>query len=204
MRAAALPILMLVAGCSLVRQPAVMVPQQTNAWRSVATADDRDRLRDWRKSFTDALAAARAAGHSAEIDREGALLKPDAALGGSVPDGLYRCRLIKLGAKVPGLLDYIAYPAFTCRVETQRRRHFAKLTGSQRVMGIIFPDSPLRDVLLGTLVLGDEQRALQYGVDENRDIAGFVERIGDRRWRVVLPAPHFESKLDVIELVPGN
>ena len=33
-------------------------------------------------------------------------------------------------------------------------------------------------------------------------MAGLVERIGDNRWRLVFPYPHFESTLDVLELVP--
>ena len=47
------------------------------------------------------------------------------------------------------------------------------------------------------------RRALQYGQDETRDVAGFVERIGPNRWRLVMPQPHFESQLDVMELVPS-
>jgi hypothetical protein len=57
-------------------------------------------------------------------------------------------------------------------------------------------------VFLGTLVLGDELQFLQYGQDENRDIAGFIERIGPARWRLIMPKPHFESQLDVMELIP--
>jgi hypothetical protein len=59
-------------------------------------------------------------------------------------------------------------------------------------------------VFLGTLQLGDEQRALQYGRDRERDMAGVVERIGERRWRLVLPYPHFESTIDIVELVPAD
>ncbi len=36
----------------------------------------------------------------------------------------------------------------------------------------------------------------------DRDMAGVLERIGERRWRLVLPYPRFESLLDVVELVP--
>ena len=197
-----------VTGCTMLRQPPAMIPQPTSDWRSVATADDRARLRDWRSAFVRAIAAARAGGHGADIAREGALLMPDAALAGPpIPDGDYRCRIIKVGSKGLGMLDYIAYPFFTCRIDTrtgatEERRHFAKLTGSQRAMGVIFPDSAMRQVLLGTLVLGDEARALAYGVDETRDVAGMIERIGPNRWRLVMPSPHFESQLDVMELVP--
>ena len=53
-----------------------------------------------------------------------------------------------------------------------------------------------------TLVLGDEARAMQYGRDRERDVAGYVERIGSNRWRMIMPRPHFESQMDVLELVP--
>jgi hypothetical protein len=33
-------------------------------------------------------------------------------------------------------------------------------------------------------------------------MVGVVERIGENRWRLVLPYPHFESTIDILELVP--
>ena len=188
------------------RQPSGMVSQWTRDWRQVATSDDRGRLRDWRRAFVGAVAAARKAGHAAELDREGALFVPDAALGGGpIPNGTYRCRTFKLGAKTEGMLDYVSYPAFFCRIGQEKDlQSFAKLTGSQRQVGLIFPGDQLRQVFLGTLVLGDERRAMQYGQDETRDVAGFVERIGPARWRLVMPKPHFESQLDILELVPSS
>ena len=176
---------------------------QAPAWQMAATEADRARLRDWRGAFTRALEQARAAGHGADIAGEGALLDPDAALGGPIPNGDYRCRVIKVGAKSEGLLDYIAYPAFRCRIDQGAPQRFTKLTGSQRQVGLIYPADQLRSVFLGTMVLGDEAQAYRYGVDSERDLAGWVERIGDRRWRIVFPYPHFESVVDVIELVPA-
>ena len=175
-------------------------------WRQIATPDDRERLRDWRSAFTFALQSATKAGHAAEIAREGALLEPDAALaGGPIPNGDYRCRVIKLGAKSPGMLDYIGYPAFICRIGPGAGlQSFAKLTGSQRQVGLVFPGDAMRQVFLGTVVLGDERRAMQYGRDEERDVAGFVERIGPNRWRMLMPKPHFESQIDVLELIPSG
>src|SRR3546814_14282978 len=81
---------------------------------------------------------------------------------------------------------------------------FRSLSGSQRPVGLIFPDNLKRQIFLGTLELGDEEMALNYGSDRMRDMAGLVERIGDNRWRLVLPAPAYESLLDVIELVPAG
>jgi len=199
-----LPLLLIANACGTVRQSAGMVPQWSNDWRQVATDNDRKRLRDWRSALVSGLDAARKAGHGAEIDREGALLDPDAALpGGTIPNGAYACRVIKVGAKSAGLLDYISYPPFACRIEQERDlQGFAKLTGSQRQVGLIFPNDALRQVFLGTLVLGDEREARQYGQDETRDVAAFVERIGPDRWRMVMPRPAFESQTDVMELRP--
>jgi hypothetical protein len=191
------------AGCSRM-QPSTAVVQPASDWRAVATKEDRARLRDWRTAFTSALAAARASGHSADIAREGSLLDPDSAIGGPIPDGAYRCRVIKVGAKSEGMLDYVAYPYFRCEVRQKGAvQSFAKLNGSQRQVGLVFSNDQLRQVFLGTLMLGDESRAMEYGVDPGRDVAGFVERIGPQRWRLIMPSPNFESQIDVMELVPA-
>lgn len=188
----------------MIEQPSGLIPRWTTAYKQVISENDRVRLRDWRKTFEDALAAARSKGHATEIAREGALLDPDAAQAGpAIPNGMYRCRVIKLGAKDPGNLDYVSYAGFSCRVRAERQlQRVAKLSGSQRYVGLIFPGDAIRNVFLGTLVLGDERRALQYGQDDQRDVAGYVERIGPNRWRLLMPQPHFESKFDVMELVP--
>ena len=195
-------VLLTLAACA--NQPGAVVPRPSLDWRDVVTVSDRDRLREWRTAFVDSMRAARAAGHSADIDREGALLDPDAALGGGpIPNGDYRCRVIKLGVKSQGLLDYVSYPAFDCRItQAGQVQDFAKLTGSQRQIGSIFPGDPLRQVFLGTLVLADENRAMRYGRDTERDVAGYVENIGPNRWRLIMPRPHFESQMDVMQLVP--
>ena len=198
--------LLVLSGCAEFQQTPGVIAQPASDWQTVATQSDRERLRKWRSAFVDALRSARTGGHSADIAREGVLLDPDAALGGArIPNGDYRCRVIKIGAKDAGLLNYVSYPFFTCRVHQEGvLQGFAKLTGSQRQVGSIFPGDPLRQVFLGTLVLGDETRAMQYGLDTERDVAGFVERIGPDRWRLIMPRPHFESQMDVMELVPSS
>lgn len=193
------------SSCSVIEQPSGLIARYTTAWKEVATEDDRQRLADWRKTFVAALDSARKAGQGAKISSEGALLDPDSAIAPSaIPNSLYRCRIIKIGAKDNGNLPYIAYPAFYCRVKAERGlQRFNKFGGSQRIVGLIFPGDAVRQIFLGTLVLGDETRALQYGQDQMRDIAGYVERIGASRWRIIMPKPHFESQLDVLELVPS-
>lgn len=192
------------AGCNVLTGPRDIIGPGAGEWRTAATGADRQRLRDWRTAFVEAIGKARAGGHGAAIAAEGTLLDPDAAMvGGPIPNGEYRCRVIKLGARQAGMLDYVAYPPFACRVRQEKgRQGFAKLSGSQRPVGVIFPGDPLRQIFLGTLVLGDEDRAMQYGRDAERDLAALVERIGPARWRMIFPRPAFESTLDVIELVP--
>ena len=192
------------AGCDVIEQPSGLIPRWTTAYKQVISENDRVRLRDWRKSFEGALDAARKAGHTADVAREGALLDPDAALASpAIPNGMYRCRVIKLGAKEADNLAFASYPGFSCRVRAQRTlQRLTKLSGSQRYVGLIFPGDAIRNIFLGTLVLGDERRAMQYGQDEKRDVAGYLERIGANRWRLVMPQPHFESRFDVMELVP--
>ena len=194
------------SACAALPQSGPSPIAPSSDWRAVVTASDRQRLRDWRTAFTKALEQARKAGHSSEIVNEGALLEPDAGLGPApIPNGRYKCRVIKVGAKSEGLLDYIAYPAFDCRIEQQGAlQSFTKLTGSQRHVGLIFADSPLRQVFLGTLVLGDEARAMEYGRDPDRNLAGWIARIDDNRWRLILPYPRYESTIDVVELVPAS
>ena len=177
MRTLLLASVLALSACATSRQPA----SAPSDWRSVAAESDRKRLRDWRGDFANALAKARAAGHGAAIDAEGRLLMPDAALGGPLPNGDYRCRIIKLGARGEGLLDYVAYPGFACRVAQQGGlQYFAKLTGSQRPMGRIYPADAMRGVFLGVLMLGDETRPMRYGSDPDRMVAGWVERIEPR------------------------
>lgn len=173
-------------------------------WRSIATPHDRERLRGWRAAWTEAVRLAEGSGHHAAIAGEGALLDPDAAIDWrDPPPGTYRCRVLKIGAKTRGMSDFLAYPPFTCRIRQEGAlMSFAKLTGSQRPLGHFLPYHGQRMVFLGTLQLGDETRPLQYGRDRERDMAGVVERIGERRWRLVLPYPAFESTIDVVELVP--
>ena len=198
----------LLTGCATMNRQfdreGALIDAPTTGWRAAATPADRIRLRDWRTAFVAGLRQARASGAVARIDAEGALLVPDAALPApKLPDGDYACRTLKIGAKQAGASGFLSYPVFTCQVRASGSlQAFIKLTGSQRPIGRIFPDDTMRSVFLGTLMLGDESRAMQYGGDPDRDMAGYVERIGPRRWRLLLPSPTFESTIDVIELVP--
>lgn len=196
----------LLSGCTQLPGRPHIDTLETRSWRQAATADDRARIANWRATFVAAVADARANGHDAQIDTLGLLADPDAAMPyAPPPSGDYRCRVIKIGAKSQGMLHYVDYPWFTCRIRIEQDLlGFAKLTGSQRPVGLLFPDDEFRSVFLGTLVLGDEERAMRYSADPDRDVAGLLQRVGEDRWRLVLPEPRFESMLDIIELAPAR
>lgn len=193
---------------ALSAQPSPALAQdgdESGRWRDVATERDRTRIRGWRRAWVEALAEARQH-NAAEVESAGALLEPDAGLSPpALPPGNYRCRTIKLGSQGNSDLNYIAYPWFTCRVARDGDTlSFRRLGGSQRPVGHIHAAGQRRMIFLGSLQLGDERRVLRYGTDADRDLAGIVERVGPRRWRLVFPRPTFESIVDVIELVPAG
>jgi hypothetical protein len=187
-------------------RPMVQVepPPPSNVWKGVVTQADQDRLSRldaaWQQGLTEA-----GKNFSAEIRKEGALLKPHAALARPAPTpGSYNCRLIKLGQAVPKTRAYESFKPFFCYVEVEGPLlTIVKQTGSQRPAGRLWEDdSPDRLIFLGSLALGDEDQPLAYGDDPKRDMAGVFERIGPFRWRLVIPWPQSTSKLDVFELTP--
>ena len=107
----------------------------------LATEDDRRRLRDWRDAWTEALDQARAAGHGAEIAREGALLEPDAALGRrrAAARRLSTAGRSSSAPRSPAcsIMSPIPPSAAGSRRDGERL-DFTKLTGSQRPVGRLF------------------------------------------------------------------
>lgn len=201
------PVLLL-AGCSTsgsTTGAAIFPSGHIGDWRTVVTPGDRERLREWRDAFVGALGEARRAGFTNAIERHAALLDPDAGLHEPIPPGRYRCRTVKLGTIKAGLVPYKLYPFHECAVARDGGvASFTALGGLQRPTGRIFNAGDGRQIFLGTLMLGDETRALNYGRDTERDMAGIVEKIGERTWRLVLPYPHFESRIDIVEIAPAT
>ena len=175
-------------------------------WHDLITDPDHLRLRAWRKAMVDGLTKARTSGNGAKIAAEGRLLDPDAGLDDAkLPVGFYSCRVIKLGAKTAGHDDYVAYPAHRCQVRPSGSvTKLVELNGLQNPSGKLYQDGPSRVVFLGTMILGDEVKAIAYGRDADRDIVGIVQRVEPKRWRMIMPQPAWESLADVLELTPEN
>ena len=185
-------------------QPVVEVLDQL-AWQGIASAEDTMRINRIKDAWEQALDETQSKGFRRVVEAEGELLKPDAALPRPAPTpGSYRCRVIKLGTQQDKGLAFNAYKPFFCYVEVEGDLlTIVKQTGSQRPAGRLYPDAnDNRLIFLGTLALGTEEAPLAYGENAQRDMAGVFERVATFRFRLVIPWPRYESKLDVIELVP--
>lgn len=175
-------------------------------WRGIITAIDRDRYQRRDAAWTLALEQAQRQRGSGDLASVGDLIRPRATRGRvAPPPGDYRCRTVKLGSQGgEDGLGYVVYGWFACRIEqTPRGLKFSKLTGSQRPSGLLFPEDDRHMILLGSLALAAEPPANSYGRTPDRDLVAILERIGEARWRLVLPWPQNESNLDLIELVPA-
>lgn len=200
-----LTILSLGSGCGTVsakRKPQMAMVSAD--WKTAITVRDMERVRNWRSAFVKALDQAQARGNRASMAREGVLLDPDASLGGALPPaGAYRCRKIRIGETAGAA--YVVFPPIGCAITDEGEvMGFATTGGMQRAVGLIFAGDDKRAIFLGTMMIGDEIRAIDYGRDATRDMAGAVERIGTDRWRLILPYPGFGGTMDVIELLPAR
>lgn len=175
-------------------------------WRGIVTAGDRDRYNRIDAAWDLALQQARRQRGSGDLASTGDLIDPGAGRPSvAPPPGDYRCRTVKLGSQGgEDGLGYVVYGWFDCRIEqTPNGLKFLKLTGSQRPAGLLFPENDRRMVLLGSMALASEPPANSYGQRPDRDLIAVLERIGEARWRLVIPWPQYESNLDLIELVPA-
>lgn len=206
----------LLAGCATTPPPPPPPPPPSapdapggavlSDWRGVITAADRDRYQRRDAAWTLALQQAKRQPGSGDLSSLGDLIEPGAARPSVTPPvGAYRCRTVKLGSQGGDEgLGYVVYGWFACRIEqTSAGLKFSKLTGSQRPSGLLFPENDRHMVFLGSMALASEPAARSYGQRPERDMVAVVERIGERRWRMVIPWPANESNLDLIELVPA-
>ena len=179
-------------------------PPKSDVWKQVATSADEDRISRLGLAWSEALSDVRRT-NADDLRREGALLRPRAALPRPAPTpGSYNCRLIKLGKASPKTRAYESFKPFFCYVEVEGDLlTIVKQTGSQRPAGRLWEDDDAnRMIFLGSLALGDEEQPLAYGDDPKRNMAGVFERIAPFRWRLIIPWPQSTSKLDVFELTP--
>jgi len=166
-------------------------------WKERIDSADAARLAALPARWASALAAARPR-FAAALAREGALLDPTRALSHpALPPGAYRCRLVTLGAS-----GYRSAPPGFCQVGDEgTSQSFARLTGTERPSGWLFPDGDTRLVFLGAYATG-KARAPVYGAAPGRSVPGLVERIAPFRWRLTLLPAGQASGLTVYDITP--
>lgn len=160
------------------------------------TANDRQRLDEYGETRKAALEQARSALPADVAILDGLLAKPLLSFSGFDMTGDWRCRTIKVG----GITDLTVYGWFKCRVTDDGAGwQLEKLTGSQRTKGRFFDDQDKRLIYLGVGYVNDDP-APAYGAGPESDQVGYAFRTGPKDWRIEFPAPHYESKLDILEL----
>lgn len=173
-------------------------------WRQVAKAADASALGRLDQAWRLGRAEAEDKGFADQVEALGPLVDPNAALTGRLqpPPGNYRCRTIKLGSKDEKGPAFLSYPNFRCTVELTPGGDLilTKTTGSQRSRGLLYPHSDNQLVFLGAQAWGDETTWPTYGQTRERDQIGVLERLGPQRWRLVIPWPKQEAKLEILEL----
>lgn len=164
--------------------------------QKLMTPADKVRLEKYEETRKTALDEAKAGGNAAEVAALDALLAkpllsmPDFDLGGE-----WRCRTTKVG----GLSPLVVYGWFKCRVgDDGSGWRLEKTSGSQRTTGRFYDDGEKRMIYLGSFyVAGETPKA--YGSGPESDQVGYAFRSGPAEWRIEFPAPHYESKLDILE-----
>lgn len=175
-------------------------------WHAVTSSADASRLGRLAQAWRLGRAEAEDKGFAAEVEALGPLVDPNAGQSGRLqpPPGSYRCRSIKLGSHGPGGPGYRDHPVSRCVIELTPGGDLilTQATGSERTRGLLYPDTDRRLVFVGARALGAEEAGYPtYGQRPERDQIGVLERVGSRRWRLVLPWPKQESKLEIVELV---
>lgn len=160
------------------------------------TPADKVRLQNYGEVRKAALAEAEAGGAQADVETLDALLaKPFISFQGFDMTGSWQCRTIKAG----GLAPLIVYGWFNCRVSDDGSGWLLeKLSGSQRTKGRFYDDNEKRLIYLGSFfIAGDTPKP--YGSGLESDQVGYAFRTGPAEWRIELPSPYYESKLDILE-----
>ena len=162
---------------------------------NLITAADRKRLDEYGQTRLTALAEARK-GEPADVAVLDALVaKRMISFQSFDMTGNWQCRTIKAG----GPAELVIYGWFKCRVtDNGAGWMLEKLSGSQRTAGRFFDDGDKRLIYLGSGFIAGE-RIKPYGKGPETDQAGYAFRTGPSEWRIEFPAPHYESKLDILE-----
>jgi hypothetical protein len=196
------------AGCQTPSPPPTaarpsVVLEEPEEWRSAASDADAAMLEALPATWTQALSETRRR-YGRAIAAEGELLEPQTRLPRADPaPGPYRCRAVRIGARVPSVRPWSTTRTGFCYVgvEDDQLSLSSEIPGL-RFGGYLFTGKEKnRLVFLGASTPARARTAIAYGENAAADRAGFVERIGIFRYRLVLPAREGDARLTVVEMV---
>lgn len=195
------------AGCETVgdlRSRAV-VEQFEPGWRDILHPADHERLLAIGPTWATALEQARRGGFARRVANEGALLDPGAALARAAPaPGSYRCRLIRIRSGSRRVPAFAVRGPYFCNVEADGvMLTLTQQTGSDRPGGYLWEDSDRRMIFIGAAAQGREESPPAYGERAERNVVGVLERVGQFRYRLVVPEPTSGATLEILELIPA-
>lgn len=194
-----------VAACQTVPPPPAGTPrpsvtvEEVEPWRRVASPRDAAALDGLPARWDQALATTRAAGLTRRVAAEGALLVRGTPLARAAPaPGSYRCRYVRLGVR-----KWTASASGFCYVgvESGQLSLTTELRGL-RLGGYLWePKAGERLVFLGAAPPPGAKGAPAYGDNPALDLGGLVERIGEFRYRLLLPEPEPGGGITIVEMV---
>jgi hypothetical protein len=160
------------------------------------TAADRQRMEEYGDTRKEALAEAKAGGTADELATLDTVVNAQPqSWSGFDMTGNWQCRTIKVG----GISPHVVYGWFKCRVTDDGSGWMLEnISGSQRTKGRFFDDGDKRLTYLGSFYI-DGDPVKPYGSGPDSDQFGYVFRTGAKAFRIELPAPRYESKLDILE-----
>jgi hypothetical protein len=161
----------------------------------IITPADKARLDGYDVTLKTALEEAKTGNPGDVATLDAIIAKPKLAFSDFDMTGNWQCRTIKVGGNLP----LVVYGWFKCRVTDDGSGWMLeKLTGSQRTKGRFYTESDNRQTYLGSFFVAGETPK-KYGSGPDSDQVGYTYRTGENEWRIELPAPRFESKLDILE-----
>ena len=172
---------------------ALLAPAAAQAgWRDQASTFDQNRLAHIDEAR--ARAMSESGGAAAEV-----LSAP--VTGGAVT-GSWRCRTLKLG----GMTDAMVYSWYRCRISAHEGRLvFEKLSGTQRMAGLLYPEGGGYVYLGASWVKGEHPHrysgsGASFGARATPDDQAGMLYATASGARIEIPSPIQESDFDVIEL----
>lgn len=173
----------------------VQVALADGAVQKIITASDRQKLEKYGETRRKALDESRKGAPADIAVLDGVLARPLISFQGFDMTGRWQCRTIKVG----GLGDLVVYDWFRCLVTDDGSGwRLEKTSGSQRTAGRFYDDDERRLIYLGSLFIAGDP-VTPYGSGPQTDQVGYAFRTGARAWRIEMPAPYYESTLDILE-----